>query len=393
MQRRFGIELEGFGLSKDETYYLLRDGGVNIRNLSYTHMVTAEWKLVTDASVSGGWELVSPILQGDAGLAEVQRVTALFSGSAARVDRRCGFHVHVDANGLTADEIKFIVCRYAKYEDTIDRFMPLSRRSNNNHHCQSLRRIAENCETTPAEDLQPREFIRKVAEKIHHGYQYEIGRYHKVNVDAYLRHGTIEFRHHSGTLNSEKIGNWIRFCLQFVESSVQIFRSITANRPRATVPATSNTMILPLTDEQERNFIRLQRDYPNLTRPAYSFYVNTHLRSSAYGGPSLVFQSLCFHGSQTPEQLALRTGYAKNSVVSYMSVLRRNGVRIKKHRGDNGAYYLVDLQNVSTPPPATIVTASEPTTPAPEIVDDNVFFGMPVDVVSFYHERMVDLAS
>jgi hypothetical protein len=50
--------------------------------------------------------------------------------------------------------------------------------------------------------MQPREF----AQVANGG-----GRYFGVNFTAYLRHGTIEFRQHQGSLNPTKIWNWIVF--------------------------------------------------------------------------------------------------------------------------------------------------------------------------------------
>jgi hypothetical protein len=44
-------------------------------------------------------------------------------------------------------------------------------------------------------------------------------RYYKLNLAAYVKHGTLEFRQHAGTLNLNKMINWIMFCVQFVEDS------------------------------------------------------------------------------------------------------------------------------------------------------------------------------
>ena len=47
----------------------------------------------------------------------------------------------------------------------------------------------------------------------------DFGMYKKVNICAFARHGTIEFRQHQGTLSFEKIVNWISFCQEFVNHS------------------------------------------------------------------------------------------------------------------------------------------------------------------------------
>ena len=44
-------------------------------------------------------------------------------------------------------------------------------------------------------------------------------RYYKVNAVAYDRHKTIEFRQHSGTIEYEKISNWVMFLARLVEYS------------------------------------------------------------------------------------------------------------------------------------------------------------------------------
>ncbi|MDO5509556.1 MAG: amidoligase family protein, partial [Weeksellaceae bacterium] len=46
-------------------------------------------------------------------------------------------------------------------------------------------------------------------------------RYLKLNLSSYQRHGTVEFRHHSGTVNYTKIKNWILICARLVEASKQ----------------------------------------------------------------------------------------------------------------------------------------------------------------------------
>ncbi len=47
-------------------------------------------------------------------------------------------------------------------------------------------------------------------------------RYYKVNLRSYQRHGTIEFRQHSGTVNFVKICNWVRFLSAFIDESIRI---------------------------------------------------------------------------------------------------------------------------------------------------------------------------
>jgi hypothetical protein len=44
-------------------------------------------------------------------------------------------------------------------------------------------------------------------------------RYYKLNALAFLRHGTLEFRQHGGTMSILRMVNWIIFCVNFIENS------------------------------------------------------------------------------------------------------------------------------------------------------------------------------
>jgi hypothetical protein len=42
-------------------------------------------------------------------------------------------------------------------------------------------------------------------------------RYRKLNLISLTRYGTVEFRQHSGTVDADKVSNWVRVCVAFVE--------------------------------------------------------------------------------------------------------------------------------------------------------------------------------
>ena len=46
-------------------------------------------------------------------------------------------------------------------------------------------------------------------------------RYFKLNLQSYVKYGTVEFRHHSGTTTFSKVKNWILICARLVEYSKQ----------------------------------------------------------------------------------------------------------------------------------------------------------------------------
>lgn len=203
MNRKFGIELEVVEISRTTALQALRAIGINVADESYNHLTRAHWKLVSDASVSGGFEVVSPVLQGEAGIEEAMAVATALDDAGARVNRTCGFHVHFDASDLTVGHLRTIVRRYAAHEAEIDRVMPLSRRGRANTFCNTLGGIVDRV-TAPST-------IRDMA-------MAQPGRYYKINLKSFMRHGTIEFRQHSGTVNANKVGNWVRFLGEFIDA-------------------------------------------------------------------------------------------------------------------------------------------------------------------------------
>ena len=172
--RKFGVEIEIVGISQQRAAKVLRLVGINVNRESYNHTTRNAWKIVSDASVRNGFEVVSPPLSGEAGIEEVSRVVTALDDAGASINRTCGLHVHFDAAGLDAAAIKNIILRYAKYEREIDGFMPPSRRGNNNTYCKSIVSLAGHRNFRSASNMQ--QILRVFA-----------CRYYKLNVQSYVR--------------------------------------------------------------------------------------------------------------------------------------------------------------------------------------------------------------
>lgn len=157
-------------------------------------------------SVADGCEVVSPILHGQEGVEELKSVVTALDDAGGSVSRVCGLHVHLDGRNFEVRHLQSIVQRYARFEDEIDAFMPPSRRGNQNRYCRTMRELAAN-----------ENFLQ--ASTVRHLVAAQGGRYFKVNLQPLLSQGSIEFRQHSGTLNSAKIHNWLGFIDGFVRES------------------------------------------------------------------------------------------------------------------------------------------------------------------------------
>lgn len=217
--RKFGLELEFFNISEGRVQTVLQNAGIDCWRSYYDDSGTG-WKITDDGSIVGDYsvELVSPILSGIDGLKEVAKVVQLLADAGAKVNKSCGLHVHVDANDLSAKVLFNVYRRYALHEIQIDTWMVKSRRANNNDYCLSTLNILDRT-AVETENLSPQEAAEMMEERYSASGHYFGGRYNKVNLCAYLRHGTIEFRHHGGTVNVEKVLSWIMFCVNFVETS------------------------------------------------------------------------------------------------------------------------------------------------------------------------------
>lgn len=148
--RNFGIEMEMHNITAIEAQNAIRAAGVVANAESYNHNTSLNWKVVTDSSIRDdrgmptmlACEVVSPILNGENGFEQVVKVCGALVAAGAKVNKSTGLHVHVDATGLSVENIKQIFARYEKFENDIDAVLPASRRANSNQFCQTLRGIS-----------------------------------------------------------------------------------------------------------------------------------------------------------------------------------------------------------------------------------------------------------
>ena len=231
---RFGVEIEAYNCSRERLARELRDAGIQVVVESYNHDARNHWKLVTDSSLEGRdtFELVSPILVGEEGLKELETVCWVLDACDVKVNESCGFHVHMDASDFSIDTWKNLALSYKHIEPLIDSFMPRSRRDN--RYCKSMRSLSEARinEASTIHDLQR---------------AFGSDRYYKVNLEAYSRHRTVEFRQHSGTINFAKMEKWIRFL-----NGLIIFAQA------GQLPSRTTLDRLPFLDEKQKLFFKLR---------------------------------------------------------------------------------------------------------------------------------------
>ena len=206
--RTFGIELEIVHRNQRQLRDAIRSRGILCEIEGYNHSTRRYWKIVSDASVNGGYELVSPVLKGQSGLDEVKAVCEALSEVGALINKSCGFHAHFGTDDFkeSISVWRNLYINYATLEEDIDAFMPPSRRRNT--YCASLKVRGWHEKMENARTLV--ELEKAITKR---------SRYFKLNSQSYWRHGTVEFRQHSGTIEFDKIRNWLLFCARLVELS------------------------------------------------------------------------------------------------------------------------------------------------------------------------------
>ena len=231
--RKFGIEIEAYNCSRERLARELRESGIEVVVEGYNHTTRPHWKLVTDSSLNGNdtFELVSPILVGEAGLRELEKVCWVLELCDVKVNGSCGLHVHIDAAGFSMETWRNLALSYKHLEPVIDRFMPASRRDN--YYCRGLGHVSDGMirSARTVDELKGR-----------------IGdRYHKVNLEAYSRHKTVEFRQHSGTTSFTKMRNWVLFLHKLVTFAT-----------RGQVPAGTALQDIPFLDGEQKLYYKLR---------------------------------------------------------------------------------------------------------------------------------------
>jgi hypothetical protein len=175
----------------------------------------SHWKIVNDGSVRGTGhplELVSPVLKGAEGVEQIRKVATALRAIGCTVNSTTGFHVHVGAPTRRIDFFKDLLKLYGRFEEAIDQTMPAARRSNGATYCKSVKLINHAAIDSAAT-------IPELTRALQRSSGAAGTRYHKVNLDSFAKHGTVEFRQHAGTVDADKAINWITVCLRLVAAA------------------------------------------------------------------------------------------------------------------------------------------------------------------------------
>lgn len=225
--RTFGIEIECLlprGSNRDALAVAIQQAGIAIQVQHYNHNTQSVWKIVTDGSLGDyqrGIEVVSPVLFGPEGIRQVRLVANVMEAFGCKVTVRGGVHVHVGAGDLNLAQLRRVAKNYIKFETFFDHVMPMSRRADRNSYVLSNRSVFGAYRDEAAVN---RGFDAIDAARNRHDLIAAVSgrtRYRKLNLFPLETYGTIEFRQHSGTVDADKLANWILLVTEFVEKSAK----------------------------------------------------------------------------------------------------------------------------------------------------------------------------
>ena len=221
----FGVEIEYWYAPREKIISECRKIGVGVNYEGYTHAITTYWKLVTDGSVRGtnGLEFVSPILRGRKGLVTLRNVLQACSKAGMLANNTAGVHIHFGAKDWTLQTWKNLLINYQGFQQIIDSYCTSYRRGNQTNENGNLPTY-----------IEPTANISNWKQKIDNATSFrelqlmflrhknmptdgsinenrERNRYFNVNLFAYPKQGTVEFRQLGSSIEFEMIANWILF--------------------------------------------------------------------------------------------------------------------------------------------------------------------------------------
>ena len=216
MTHSIGIEIETCNKSVDVVRRALRDA--NIKG----------WKVTPDGTPRVDAEIISPVLAScDFAYNELKKVCRVLADIGCGVNTACGLHVHVsnafhnesatnfcgssiahtESTGrfysnhcepLAFDYWKDVSSRYTTQQSIMNSLFPRSRTSN--RYCLPLTQAKIDRAST--------------IQELNHG------KFYAINFSTWSK-GTVEFRQHSGTIEADKIWNWVQFVLNLVNHTVE----------------------------------------------------------------------------------------------------------------------------------------------------------------------------
>ena len=187
-KRCFGVELE---------FNTLSDNATDVEAIS-------TFGAKYDCTVRGG-EFYSPILFGDEGLTEVDKLCDFAVNNDWEAGRTAGYHLHLDMRGETIDQLKTIALGYHYTKAFWLGSVPSYRRSNEYSHNTRWGR-------SDLMSVRDKWDLREMSDT----------RYNWLNTYAYEDHQTFEVRCHEGVEAAFPVVAWVIAHTRFADAMSEL---------------------------------------------------------------------------------------------------------------------------------------------------------------------------
>ena len=177
------------------------------------------FKVNTDSTITGydatwddagAFELVTPVLHGEAGMRMLRRILKKMVQAGAQVDRSCGTHINMGINHIARvkrmsnrsrmDIGRRIAEIYSHFQPVFDAISPNCRRSDSTN-------MAYGASCRPCDTARP--FRGRCVVNM-------------LNVELFIMTGRVEFRQPGFTLDANKIEGWSRLLNSVVSCAVNL---------------------------------------------------------------------------------------------------------------------------------------------------------------------------
>ena len=207
-----------------------RHAGIEIECIhDWGHLnIPRGWRIVSDTSISdeefGAEYVMTEPYNGDRLLSKIEDITDLIVNTGGYVDESCGLHIHVNGLDMKLEEMKNSLAIGKSMETWIYDMLPEDRKTS---------RYSQPLPDFNVEELMNistyREFVEFWYHKISDAEittdKYNSSRYRGFNVHSRFVNGTIEFRHHHGTLDFIPIEEWLKLCIAVVDTSFNMSKA------------------------------------------------------------------------------------------------------------------------------------------------------------------------
>jgi hypothetical protein len=231
IQRRFGIEIElGEEVSKEivSNFFSEKSSHASKSDIYRPSCNNDFWHIKDDATCGTrgrqgpkGVEIASYVAKSLFDLQNISSLISMLPNLGCKINKNCGFHVHVDCQDLTKAQVAVITAYWIKIENCLKYSVPLSRR--NNRYCAMLgpKLKIKTLQRFPDAELFynfccPKDigFFENKERKVN---------FNLVNYARALHFGTsskktLELRWPESTLNENDIKNWTILFLNFIEN-------------------------------------------------------------------------------------------------------------------------------------------------------------------------------